>query len=323
MSKIFQTLLVAAALAFAGTAQAEDFPVTVTHAYGETTIEKAPARVVTWGWANEDAMIAIGVIPVGTPFQSYGGGDNGLQPWVEDALKAAGAEAPKVFDQANEPPYEQIAALKPDLIFAGYSGITQDQYSLLSGIAPTVAYVGDAWSTPWQDLTLLAGKVTGRTAEAEKVVADTTAWIKDKIAAHPELAGLTFIGVNDYDGALAIYDALDARMKFLTDLGLVLAPSVAENSPKDGSFYYSLSHELADKMVSDILITYWEDQAASDAFLTAPYMAALPQVKKGAVAALIGTENVAAVSPPSALSLKWGFERYLDLIVQAARKAKS
>lgn len=41
------------------------FPVTIKHAFGETTIEKAPERVATVGWANHEVPLALGVVPVG------------------------------------------------------------------------------------------------------------------------------------------------------------------------------------------------------------------------------------------------------------------
>jgi iron complex transport system substrate-binding protein len=45
-----------------------------------------------------------------------------------------------------------------------------------------------------------------------------------------------------------------------------------------------------------------------------------PPIANGGLAALVGTENVAAVSPPSVLSLRWGFETYLDVLAAAAEK---
>lgn len=314
--RLFLPLLLLAGLAPAVPAQ--EFPLTLDHAFGQTTIPASPKRVVTWGWANEDAVIALGVIPVGMPFQSYGGGDNGIQPWIEDALAAAGAETPTILEKTNEPPFEQIAALKPDVIIAAYSGITEDQYALLSAIAPTIAYSGAPWSTPWQDLTLTIGKALGKSAEAEALVADTTSWVEQQFAAYPALAEVTFASANDYDGSMAVYAPLDARMKFLTDFGMQMNPSVAALAPAGDAFYYPLSYELFDQLEADIFITYYEDQAALDTWLATPQAQSYPPIGRGGLAALVGTENVAAVSPPSALSLRWGLPRYLDVLNAAA-----
>ena len=302
---------------------AQDYPVTLEHAWGSTTIQAEPQRIVTWGWGNEDAAIALGVIPVGVPFQSYGGGNDGIQPWIEEALAAAGATPPAVLDNSGEPPFEQIAALEPDLIIAAYSGITQEQYALMSAIAPTVAYSGEAWSTPWQDVTRTVGKALGKAAEAEALVAETTEWLAAEVAKHPELEDITFASANDYDGSMAVYAPLDARMKFLTDLGLTLDPSVAALAPADAAFYYPLSYELFDQLQGDIFVTYFEEQAALDAWLATPQAATYPPIVNGGLAALVGTENVAAVSPPSVLSLRWGFGTYLGVLADAAINVKT
>ena len=294
------------------------FPVTIEHVYGETVIEAEPQRIVTWGWGNEDAAIALGAVPVGIPFQSYGGGDDGIQPWIEDALDAAGAAMPTTLDNSGEPPVEQIAALQPDLILAVFSGITEEQYALLSAIAPTVAYTGEAWSTPWQEVTLTVGEALGKPGEAEALVAETEQWLADEVAKHPALREITFASANDYDGSIAVYAPFDARMKFLTDLGLKLDPSVAELAPDDGEFFYSLSYELFDELEGDIFVTYYEEQSALDEFLAKPYAQTYPPIRNGRLAALVGTENVAAVSPPSALSLRWGFPTYLGVLARAA-----
>ena len=306
----------------ATTAFAQDFPVTLDHAWGSITIEAEPQRIVTWGWGNEDAAIALGVIPVGIPFQSYGGGEDGVQPWIEEALGAAGMTSPTVLERSDEPPFEQIAALEPDLIVAVYSGITEQQYALLSAIAPTVAYAGDPWSTSWQDVTRIVGKAIGKADEAEALVAETTEWLVAQIAAHPELGGITFASANDYDGAMAVYAPLDARMKFLTDVGLTMDPSVAALAPDDGQFYYPLSYELFDQLESDIFITYYEEQSALDEFLAKPYASTYPPIVNGGLAALVGTERVAAVSPPTVLSLHWGFPTYLQVLSDAAKNVK-
>ncbi len=79
---MFRRLLVALALLFAAApALAQSFPVTIKHAFGETVIEKAPERIVTWGWGNHDALLALGVVPVAMLSRRDSGG-----PQVPDRL---------------------------------------------------------------------------------------------------------------------------------------------------------------------------------------------------------------------------------------------
>ena len=42
------------------------FPITMKHAYGETVINAKPEKVVTLDWNNADAVLALGIVPVGT-----------------------------------------------------------------------------------------------------------------------------------------------------------------------------------------------------------------------------------------------------------------
>lgn len=56
------------------------FPVTVTHKYGDTTIAKAPARVVTLGLSDHDPVLALGVKPVGA-IDWFGERPYGKWPW--------------------------------------------------------------------------------------------------------------------------------------------------------------------------------------------------------------------------------------------------
>lgn len=317
----------AAVLALAGcsagaqpeaTAEAD---ITIEHALGTTVVPAGAERVVTWGWSSNDAAIALGVVPVAMPAQSYGGDDEGVLPWVREAIEANGAEMPTILTESEDPPYDEIAAAEPDVILATYSGLTADQYELLSEIAPTVAYPEVAWSTPWRDVVSIVGQALGRNDEAATVIADTEELLGDTAAAHPELAGVSFASVADFSGVFYVYEPVDPRVEFLTDLGLVVAPSVSELSPGDGSFFYQLSYEELDKLTSDILVAYFDDAAAAVAFPSQPYVEVLPQAKDEGIASVVGAQLVSAVSPPTPLSLAWGLDEYVALLSAAAENA--
>ncbi len=62
------------------------FPATITHKFGETTIESAPKRVVCVGLTEQDTLMALGIVPVGI---TYWFGDEKLQgvyPWAQEYL---------------------------------------------------------------------------------------------------------------------------------------------------------------------------------------------------------------------------------------------
>lgn len=294
------------------------FPVTIDHAFGETVIPTQPKRVVTWGWSSADAAIALGVVPVAIPFQAYGGDDKGVLPWVKDALTAQGAATPTILpDSAEEPPYEDIAAANPDVILAVYSGITQEQFDLLNAIAPTVAYPSVAWSTPWRDVVTTVGTALGKEAEAAKVLDTIDAKLAAEASAHPEFAGKTLAAVSDFGGTFYVYKKEDPRVEFMLDLGFTSAPSVDTLANGDSTFFYTLSYEQLDKLDADVVVSYSETQAEADDFLTSSKDLAIPAVKAGNVAQVVGADVVASVSPPTALSLTWGIDRLVEQLAAA------
>jgi iron complex transport system substrate-binding protein len=307
----------------AGTTGASaSFPVTVPHAFGETTITEAPTRVVAWGWGSADASIALGTVPVAIPFQSYGGDAKGVLPWIAEALEKRGAATPTVLpDSGDEPPYEEIAAAEPDLILAVYSGITKEQYELLSAIAPTVAYPDEAWATPWRDTIRIVGQALGKDAEAAALLGDIDAELARQAAEHPELKGKSVAMVWDSAGTFYVYRAADPRVEATLALGLVSAPSVDRLANGDETFFYTLSYEELDKLTSDILVSFADTEELSKRFLSSSQGRTMQQVKDGTVAEVVGKDFIASVSPPTALSLTWGLDEYVDILAGAAAKA--
>jgi len=317
------TAVVMLLLGLAVPACAQSFPVTIKHAYGETTVPAKPLRIVTWGWSAQDAVIALGEVPVGIPFFGYGGDQNGALRWTRDAVAALGAEFPSILpDTGREPPVEAIAALQPDLILAVYSGISEEQYKVLSGIAPVVAFPQTPWDTSWQDTIAITGEAIGKKAEAQLLVVELEQFIKDETARYPELAGATFAAIAEWNGEINVYGNLDSRVRFLVDAGLVSAPSVAELA-KGQDLFFTLSFENLDQLTGDVLVSYFETAETDAAFFDSSVIALAPQVAKGAVARVVGAELINSVSPPSALSLKWGYPQYIKLIADAVRAAKN
>lgn len=295
------------------------FPVTIDHAFGETEIPEEPQRVVTWGWGSADAAIALGVVPVAIPFDDYAGDDEGVLPWIREAVETGGGDLPEVLPNAEEPPFEAIATQRPDVIIAAYSGITEDDYELLSDIAPTVAYPGEAWATPWRDLIEIVGTSLGRTEQAGDVLAGIDAAVAEQAEAHPELAGKSVAMVWDTPDSFYVYKAADPRVEFTLDLGMESAESVDTLSNGEETFYYSLSYEQLDRLDSDILVSFADTQEVSDRFLASDHAQLLPQVAEGTVAEVVGTDFIASVSPPTALSLTWGLDEYVSILSAAAQ----
>lgn len=308
--------LVIALLASPAFAQA--FPVTIKHALGETVIPAAPQRIVTLGWSSTDAAIALGTVPVGFPSFRSAGFDKDIVPWVEEGIAKAGGAMPTTFDDSAGAPIEKIAALKPDLILAVYSGITEGEYKLLSQIAPVVPYPETPWTATWQQVITISGEAMGKSAEAATLVAELEQFIRDEAAKYPALARKSAVTLIDYNGAAAIHSADDARAKLLALAGLVIPPRPDAAGAPQG-FWYPLSYENFDQIPADILIGFFNSPELADEFFARPYIDSAPQVRSGAYVKMDDRILNMAVISSSALSIKWGMPRYFEKIAEATR----
>lgn len=307
-------------------ASADAFPVTITHAFGETTITEKPERVATVSWANQEAALALGVVPVGMPAVTWGDDDgDGVLPWVETKLEELGAETPVLFDETEGIDFEAVADTQPDVILAAYSGITQEDYDTLSKIAPVVAYPDVAWGTTWQELTVINGTALGLRDEAEALVDELTAHIAELVSAYPAVAGKTTL-FSSFDATdlsqLGFYSLEDPRPLFLNDLGLVPAATVTEQSAESSEFWITNSTEEIERFEDlDVLVTYGDD-ATLAAMQADPLLSRIPAVANGAVVVLpIANAPLSAAANPSPLSLTDDLTaEYVSLIGEAAEK---
>lgn len=302
------------------------YPITVKHAFGETVIEKEPKNVVAISWSNQDTALALGVVPAGVSKANYGKTDeNGLLPWTGKKYKELGVDKPVVFDDVDGLDYEAISNSNPDVILAAYSGLTKEEYDLLSKIAPVVAYPKLAWQTYWRDQITTNATAMGKKDEGTKLVSDLDKLIAEKTAKYPSIKGknVAFCYFSPTDlGKFYIYTSTDPRAAYLNDLGLVEAQSVKEIAKTSNSFALEISSENIDKLTDvDIIVAYGNDallkQLQADKLL-----GTLPAIKNGAVALIEDGSSLAASATPSALSIPATIDEYLKIIGEAANNVK-
>jgi iron complex transport system substrate-binding protein len=301
-----------------------EFPVTITSALGDAVIPEEPTRVATWGWSAQDAVLALGVVPVAMPEYTYGGED-GVLPWVADAIDDLGGEMPTLLSGADtgEPVVEEFVAAKPDVILAPYSGLTQEQFDSLSQVAPVVAYPDEAWATTWQDQTTIIGEALGLQDEAAALVQDATDNIAKLAEENPELDGKTFVySANNEPEVLNVFRDDDPRVQLLVSLGMDVAPAVEELVPAADadSYFYGLSFENLQQLDSDILVAYFGSQDAVDEFVADPLVAAMPQIQEDRFAPIVGESFVMASSAPTVLSMPWMLDQYVPQLVTVAER---
>ena len=291
------------------------FPVTLEHNYGETTIETKPERVITIGWNAQDVVAALGVVPVATTDFTWGTVDKYL-PWFADKVEQLGGELPEILtmNDAGEYDYEQILGLRPDVILAPHSGVTEEEYQRLSEIAPTVAYTGVAWAAAWQDVTRTVGLALGQGPEAEALIASTDATIAEHAAAHPEFTGKTFTygwSWVEGDTDLGLYTSGDAREQLIQQLGFSTAPAIAELSKTADEFVTYTSLESLDTIDADLYILWANSADEFAAMKQNPLIAKWAPIANNKYYVMDEQELAWASSQPSVLSIPWS----LDIIV--------
>lgn len=298
------------------------FPVTIKHAFGETTIEKAPERVATVGWANHEVPLALGVVPVGMSKTTWGDDDNnGVLPWTEEKLKELGAETPVLFDETDGIPFEQVADTQPDVILASYSGLTQEDYDTLSKIAPVVAYPDVPWTTSLEDMIEMNAEAIGKKDEGEKLIEDLDAQTEKALDKYPALKDkkvlFTAFGGSTDASKISFYTTDDPRMGFLAEHGLGTPDIVEKNSENAEQFWVEVSAEKPEEFNDvDLIVAYStgnadDDKKTLEELQKDPLKGKIPAVQKGNVVFL---ENgpLGASANQSPLSIPWGIDKYFE-----------
>lgn len=277
------------------------FPATVSHKYGTTTVSSAPQRVVSLGYTDQDAILALGVVPVAIR-EFTGNQPSATWPWARGKLDG---QQPQVLPLGTVST-ETIAALRPDLILGISAGLTRDQYDTYSRIAPTVAQPAAFvdYGTPWQDATRLTGAALGRSAEADRLVADLEKRFADAAARNPALAGKTAVAVRPSSNDNAnffVWGPEDLRVRFLSALGLVTPPEVARLA--GDQFYATVSSEQLSMLdQADVVVLVTADAGERAAFQALPGYGNLRAVREQRMVVL-DDEQSAALSFSSVLSL--------------------
>jgi iron complex transport system substrate-binding protein len=144
----------------AETAKKEE-PRIVKHVMGETKVPAQPKKVVVLTNEGTEALLALGVKPVGA-VKSFTG-----NPWYPHIEKEM--EGVTVLGEEGQPNLELIASLQPDMII-GNKMRHEKIYEQLSAIAPTV--FSETLRGEWKNNFKFYAEALNRKKEGEKVLAD-------------------------------------------------------------------------------------------------------------------------------------------------------
>lgn len=312
----------------AGQAEAGAYPVTVKHALGEVTLEQEPQRIAVVGWTTPDIVVALGRVPVAVGKNNYGADDGGYFPWFRDGVKELEGQLPLALPslERGEIDFEELLDTAPDLILATYSGITAEDYTRLSSIAPTVAYPEIPWATPLEDNIKLVGQALGVPERAKKLQASLNETIAAAAKEHPEFQGVTFAygTVPADDGTVLFNGPTDTRVQLLEQLGLVLAPGIAELANASGqSSSFNVSLEEMSDLSPELFVTNVEDDAEwNKAVSASSIFANWGPVDRGSVVVTNDHAQTMSLSSPSPLSIPWGLANFVEPLSDAIDKLK-
>ncbi|WP_442596038.1 ABC transporter substrate-binding protein [Neobacillus sp. D3-1R] len=141
---------------------------TVEHAMGTETLTKNPERIVILTNEGTEALLAMGITPVGA-VQSWTG-----NPWYEhiaDQMKDV-----QVVGTESQVNVEAIAALKPDLII-GNKMRQEEIYDQLKAIAPTI--FAETLRGDWQENFKLYAKAVNQEEKGQEVLDNYSNHIAD------------------------------------------------------------------------------------------------------------------------------------------------
>lgn len=290
-----------------GAAEAGAFPVTVDHAYGSTTIDAEPMRIVTIGWSGQDAVIALNKVPVAMESFSGDGIENNILPW--DASRLNGAK-PVLMTTNPDIPFEQILGLDPDVILAVYSGIDEGEYKRLSDIAPTVAFPDQPWDTAWDKQMSMIGAALGQPERAQTLIDETGAYFEKQAADHPQFQGKTATYAMRTDEGLIVFCGTDPRIRLLGQLGVKTSPGV-DAVCTSGDSSVSVGMESIDTLDADVFILVDADGTNLDKLMSFGPFANMTSVSNGRLVRLVGMDYAMATSAPTVLSVPYAFDEFI------------
>ncbi|WP_227396458.1 ABC transporter substrate-binding protein [Jeotgalibacillus aurantiacus] len=134
---------------------------TVEHAMGTAEIKGTPEKVVILTNEGTEALLSMGVTPVGA-VQSWTG-----DPWYDHISDQM--EGVEVVGTESEVNVEAIAALKPDLII-GTKLRQEAVYEQLNQIAPTV--MSETLKGDWKENFALYAEALNKSEEGEQVISE-------------------------------------------------------------------------------------------------------------------------------------------------------
>ncbi|WP_204955723.1 ABC transporter substrate-binding protein [Metabacillus crassostreae] len=241
-----------------GTNEAPAEAYTIEHAMGSTEIKGTPEKVVILTNEGTEALLSMGVTPVGA-VQSWSG-----DPWYEHITEDM--KDVQVVGTESDVNIEAIAKLQPDLIIG--NKLRQEKvYEQLSKIAPTV--FSETLKGEWQENYKIYAEALNRKDEGNKVIDDFEKRITEIKEAAGDKVNQDVQVVRFMAGTTRIYYKDSFSGVILEKLGFSRPSSLEElfSDDPENLFAREVGKEVIPQMDGDLLFyfTYTtpEDQEAT------------------------------------------------------------
>lgn len=221
--------------------KAETVTYTVQHAMGKTTIEGQPERVVVLTNEGTEALLALGVKPVGAVKSWLG------DPWYDHIAEQM--KGVKVVGTETNVNLEAIAELNPDLIIG--NKLRQEKiYEKLSAIAPTV--FSETLKGNWKINFKLYAKALNMEEKGEKVISQFNDRIDSIRKRLGDKVNLEISLVRFLPTSVRIYHKDSFAGVILEQIGFQRPP----NQDKDDFALMNVTKEMIPKMDGDVIFYY-------------------------------------------------------------------
>lgn len=304
--------------------QDQAFPVTINHALGSTYLTEEPKRIICLGAGAEDIVLSLGILPIAIESHIWGGDHNGYLPWFKEAVLSQGDILPEVIHMYPELEIAKIIRLKPDLIIAPQSGLTPEIYRQLSGTVPIIAYPERPWLTPVEQQVSMIAAALGKSEQGQIILNNMHKEMMKYRALYPEFRQYTFAYLNAGSrmSHLSAYVIGDPRVDSLIALGLKPAAFMNDLKVKQGAFAATIGLENIDLLDDvDIVVSWYNSEKVKQEVDQIPLFNAIPAIKNRAYIPLTDQALVMSMSYGSPLSLPWGIQRFLPLLLEVLPNA--
>ena len=226
---------------------------TVEHAMGSTDIPSTPEKIVVLTNEGTEALLALGIKPVGA-VSSWSG-----DPWYDHI--ADQMDGVTVVGQETAIDLEAIAKLKPDLII-GNKVRQEADYENLSKIAPTV--FAETLTGQWKDNFSLYAKAVNAVDKGEEVLANYDAKVQETKEVLGDVTNQSVSVVRFLSGTSRIYYTDSFSGVILNELGFNRVEEQADLFTEDNQMAVEVGKELIPQMDGDLLFYFTYLPAGDD-----------------------------------------------------------